>query len=80
MGPDAVAVVTWLASVAMVAKVVIGVANEAVTVPRLDTPAATHGIMMSSHSRWITADGVWSALTCSSLDDQGRDGGFGCTR
>lgn len=72
--------VTWLASVAMVAMVVTGVAKEAVTVPRLDTPAATHGITMSSHSRWIAAEGVWSALTCSSLDDQGRDGGFGRTR
>lgn len=41
LGPDpaAVAVVTWLASVAMVARVVMGVAKEAVTVPRVDTPA-----------------------------------------
>lgn len=51
----AVAVVTWLASVAMVARVVMGVAREAleaapravgvetlpVTVPRLETPAST---------------------------------------
>lgn len=37
MGPDTavVAVATWLASVAM------GVAREAVTVPRLDTPTET---------------------------------------
>lgn len=45
MGPvaaAAVAVVTWLAKVAMVASVVMGVAREAVTVPRLDTPAETH--------------------------------------
>lgn len=59
MGPDAaaVAVVTWLAREAMVARVVIGVAREAlavatappatvvatlpVTVPRLDMPAET---------------------------------------
>lgn len=44
MGPvaaAAVAVVTWLAKVAMVARVVMGVAREAVTVPRLDIPAET---------------------------------------
>lgn len=35
----AVAVVTWLAKVAMVARVVMGVAREGVIVPRLDTPA-----------------------------------------
>lgn len=41
LGPvaAAVAVVTWLAKVAMVARVVMGVAREPVTVPRLDTPA-----------------------------------------
>lgn len=33
--------VTWLASVAMVASVVMGVAREAVTVPKVDTPAET---------------------------------------
>lgn len=38
----AVAVVTWLAKVAGVARVVMGVAREPVTVPRLDTPAETH--------------------------------------
>lgn len=38
----AVAVVTWLAKVAMVARVVMGVAREPVTVPRLDTPAEIH--------------------------------------
>ena len=59
----AVAVVTWLASVAMVVRVVMGVAREAmaepmappasvvetlpVTVPRLDTPAETH-----AHTLW----------------------------
>ena len=57
----AVAVVTWLASVAMVARVVMGVAREAVapappatgeetlpvTVPRLDTPAETKQTRLS---------------------------------
>lgn len=81
LGPAAVALVTWLASVAMVDRVVMGVATEAVTVPRLDTPAETDRLMTSAHSRWITAwGGVWSVLTCSSLDDQGGDGGFGRTR
>lgn len=56
VAPAVVAVVTWLASVAMVAKVVMGVAREAltavppatvvetapVTVPRLDTPDQRH--------------------------------------
>lgn len=41
-GAAAVAVVTWLAKVAMVARVVMGVAREPVTVPRLDIPAETH--------------------------------------
>lgn len=41
LGPEAaaVAVVTGLVRVAMVAGVVMGVAREAVIVPRLDTPA-----------------------------------------
>lgn len=44
LGPVAAvagAVVTWLARLAMVARVVMGLAREAVTVPRLDTPAET---------------------------------------
>lgn len=55
-----VAVVTWLASVAMVASVVMGVAREAVTVPRVDTPAETdrhtHTLMMLVHSGRVTAE------------------------
>lgn len=37
--------VTWLAKVAMVARVVMGVAREQGTVPRLDTPAETHAMI-----------------------------------
>lgn len=56
MGPvaAAVAVVTWLASVAMVAREVMGVAREEVTVPRLDTAAETHRVMMMVHSGRMT--------------------------
>ena len=59
MGPvaAAVAVVTWLASVAMVPRVVMGVAREEVTVPRLDTPAETDRGMMMAHDGGGTPEG-----------------------
>lgn len=76
--------VTWLASVAMVAMVVMGVAKEAVTVPRVDTPAETCAnftLMPLAHSGCAMAEEAVSArCTCCPLNNQRGDGGLDSAR
>lgn len=72
-----------MASVAMVARVVMGVAKEAVTVPRVDTPAETrtNTVMLLAHSGLAMAEGAVSARsTCCPLNNQRGNGGLGSAR